>query len=167
MNAMVRSSEVSGYFKKINGATVFYYFMHDIETALIKGINDIYALEEIGQRSMNIVHNDDYTTLNATANEWMPMQCDKSGGNTEGNYKINEGWRKPTKFVPITCFHQNQNNKRKNNDNNKVNNNRCNVLSDNVETEMNNEEDSAQIMTKEEINTMKDNAVKNKKRVTF
>ena len=113
MNEMVRSSEVSGYFKQENGATVFYSFPHDIETALIKGINAIYALAETGQRSTNSVHNDNHTTLNATANEHMTMQCNKSGGSTEVKYKINEGWRKPTKFVPKTCFYKNQNNKGK------------------------------------------------------
>ena len=45
MNAMARSSEVSGYFKQVNGATVFYSFLHDIDTALIKGTNAIYALK--------------------------------------------------------------------------------------------------------------------------
>ena len=49
MNAMIRSSEVIGYFKQINGATMFYSFPHDIETALIKGMNAIYTLAEIGQ----------------------------------------------------------------------------------------------------------------------
>ena len=48
MNVMVRSSEVSGYYKQTNGATVFCSFVHDIETALIKGTNTMYALAEIG-----------------------------------------------------------------------------------------------------------------------
>ena len=79
----------------------------------------------------------------------MPMQCDKHGGNTEGKYKINEGWRKPSKFVPITCFYKNQNNKVKNNNNNNVKNNRHNVFSDDVDIEMDNEEDAPQTMMKE------------------
>ena len=89
MNAMVRSSEASGYFKQANGATVFYSFPHDIETALIKGMNAIYAFAEIGQQSLNSVHDNNYKTVHATANENIRMQSDESRGNTEGEHAIN------------------------------------------------------------------------------
>ena len=68
MNVMVRSSGVSGYFKQRNGATVFYYFLHDIEISLIKGMNVIHALTEIGQRSINSACGNNCTTSNATEN---------------------------------------------------------------------------------------------------
>ena len=51
MNAMARRSRVSGYYKQVNGATVFCSFPHDRETALIKGMDAIHALAELGQRS--------------------------------------------------------------------------------------------------------------------
>ena len=49
MNAIVRNSEVRGYFKQINSANLFYSFPHDIEIALIKGMNTIHSLAELGQ----------------------------------------------------------------------------------------------------------------------
>ena len=61
---MARSSEVSGYLKQINRTTVFYYFPHDVETVLIKGLNAIYALAEIGQRSVSKSHDIDNGKLN-------------------------------------------------------------------------------------------------------
>ena len=87
MNAMIRSSEVSGYYKKINGTTMFYSFPHDTETALIKRMNVIHALPEIVQRSINNACNNNYETLNATGNEHIPTQCNKSGENAEGKQK--------------------------------------------------------------------------------
>ena len=140
---------------KTNGATVFYSFPHDTEIASIKGMNVIHVLAEIGQRSMNSLCNNNYTTLNATANEHSPKQCDKSGENAEVKSKINEEWRKPTKFVPITYFCKQQNKKGKNNNDNNINNNACNISSINAEIELNNEEDAAQMMIKEKINPMK------------
>ena len=113
MNTMVLRSEVSGYFKQTNGETVFYSFLHDIETALIKGINAIYVLAKIGKRSINSACDNTYTTLNVTANECAPTQCEKSGENTEGKPKKNEGWIKTTKCVPMSCFYKKQNNKGK------------------------------------------------------
>ena len=41
MNEMVRSSEVSGYFKQVNGATVYYSFPNDIETAFQRNEYDL------------------------------------------------------------------------------------------------------------------------------
>ena len=72
MNAMVQSSEASGCCKQINGATVFYYFPHDIETALIKVMNEIYELAEIVQRSISNAFNNNNTTLNDTVNDHTP-----------------------------------------------------------------------------------------------
>ena len=72
MNVIVYSSEASGYYKQINGATVLYSFPHDIETALTKGINAIHALSEIGQWSISNACNNNDATLNATANEYIP-----------------------------------------------------------------------------------------------
>ena len=88
------------------------------------------------------------------ANECTPMHCNESGGNAEGKHKMNEVWRKPTKVVTTKRFCKNHNNKRKNNNNVNVNKKRHNALSDDIETEMKNEEDAAQTMMKEEINTM-------------
>ena len=90
MNAMTRRSEVIGYFNKINGTFLFYSFPHDIETALIKGMYEICALTDVGQRSINSACNNNYATLNATANEHTPTQCNKSVENTEGEAKSNE-----------------------------------------------------------------------------
>ena len=113
---------------------------------------------------MNRTHDNNYATLNARDNERMPMQCDKSGRSAEGKHKINKAWRKATKAVPIKHFYKNQNNKRKNNNNTNINNNKHNILSNDAETEMKYEEDAAQIMTKEEINTMKIKKSRTRKR---
>ena len=56
---------------------------------------------------------------------------------------------------------------RENNNNNNVNNNRCNIFSNDAEIEMSNEEDTAQIMKKEEINTMKKECSQEQERVKF
>ena len=129
MNAMARRSEVNGgYFKKMNGATVFYSFPHDIEIALIKGMNAIHALTEIGQWSTKKAYNNYFARLNATAKEFIPIQCNKRGENTEVKAKSNEVWRKPMKCVPTTCFYKQKNNKVRKSNNNNINNNRKNVL---------------------------------------
>ena len=96
MNAMVRSTEVSSYFKQTNVANVFYSFPCGIEIELIKGMNVIHALVEIGHRSLNSTYNNKYTRLNARANDFIPTECNKSSENAEGKLKINEGWNKLT-----------------------------------------------------------------------
>ena len=77
MNVMACSSEVSGYCKKINGATVFYYFPHDEETVLRKGLDVICALDDIGPRSISKSHDSDNTKLNSESHEHVPMKCRK------------------------------------------------------------------------------------------
>ena len=97
MNAMVRSSEVSGYFKQVNSATVFYSFPHDIETALIKGMNVICTLAEIGQLSINNECNNNDATLNAAANECAPAQSRKRGKMQKKKQRgLKSVWNHPT-----------------------------------------------------------------------
>ena len=48
MKVMAHRSEASGYYKQINCTTVFFSFTHNVETVLRKGLNEIYALAEIG-----------------------------------------------------------------------------------------------------------------------
>ena len=55
------------------------------------------------------------------------MKHRKCVEDTDGKLKTNEGWAKPTKHVPITCFFKNNNNSK--NDKN-VNNNRHSVFTD-------------------------------------
>ena len=45
VNAMTCISKVSGYYKKINGATGFCYFPCDAETELRKGMRAIFMLD--------------------------------------------------------------------------------------------------------------------------
>ena len=146
---------------------MFYSFPHDTETALIKGMNAIYALAQIGQRSTNDAGNNNYTVLNATANECMPTQCEKRGENTEGKAKSNEVWRKPTKCVPMACFYKQKHNKDRKNKNNNINNNRHNVLINYIEIESENEVDVVQIITKENAIKWEKHPIKNDKREKF
>ena len=111
-------------------------------------MNAIHTLSEIGQQSMNNVYNNNYNKLNATANDHMLTQCDKRGENTEGKGKSNEVLRTPTKFVPITCFCKQQNNRGTENNNDNANNNRHNFLMNDVETELEIEVDTSQITIK-------------------
>ena len=69
MNAITRSSEVSGYCEQINGTTMFYSFPCDLETALQKVMNATHALAEIGQWSISNLCNSNNATFNATATE--------------------------------------------------------------------------------------------------
>ena len=48
-----------------------------------------------------------------------------------------------------------QNNKGEKNNNQNINNNVCNILTNDTESELNNEDDAVQIMIKEEISKMK------------
>ena len=48
-----------------------------------------------------------------------------------------------------------QNNKGEKNNNQNINNNVCNILTNDAESELNNEDDAVQIMIKEEISKMK------------
>ena len=113
MNVMACSSEVSGCCKQINGTTVFYYFPRDPETLLIKGLNVICALAEIGQWSISKLHDSDNEKLSTEAHENAPMKCRKCVEDTDGGLKTDEGWSKPTKCIPITCFCKNNNNSKK------------------------------------------------------
>ena len=146
---MARSSEVSGYFKQINRTTLFYYFPHDAETVLRKGLNAIYALDEIGQWSISNSHDSDDAKLNATAHEKVPMKCKKRVQNTDGGSNKNEGWVNSEKYIPIKYFCKNNNKSRENNN---LNTNRHNIFTDDAEIDVEQGEDAVKTIMKEKQN---------------
>ena len=91
MNVITHSIEVSGFYKQINCTTVFYSFLYDVETLSRKGMNAIYSLVEIGQRSIRNLCDSDHAKSNATAHEQIPMKYRKRVENTDGESKKNEG----------------------------------------------------------------------------
>ena len=92
-------------------------------------MNAIYTLAEIGKWSIRNSCDSHDTKLNATSHECTPMKCIKRVENTDGRAKKNEGWVRPAKHDPTTCFHKRNNKSRKNNN---VNTNRHNVFTDNA-----------------------------------
>ena len=138
-NVMEHVSEVSIYYKKINGTTVLCSFLHDAETVSRKVLNSICELDEIGQWSISNLCNSDETKLNDTAQECVPMKFRKSVEHVDGESKRNEGWANPENCVPETWFYKNNNKIRKNNN---VNNIRCNIFVDDTEIDAEQEEDT-------------------------
>ena len=90
-----------------------YSFLNDVETVLGKGLNVIFALAQIDQRSLSKLDDSDNAKLNATANECAPMKCRKCVEDACAGLKKNEGWVKPAKYVPTKCFYKNRNKIRK------------------------------------------------------
>ena len=84
MSAMEFSSEASSHCKKINGTTVFYYFLRDAETKLRKGTSAICTLAETGQQSISDSRSANGAALIVSAKECAPMQCGKSAEITDG-----------------------------------------------------------------------------------
>ena len=137
MNVMPYRSEVSGYYKQINGTTVLYSFPHDVETVLRKGFNAIYELADIGQRSISKLCDSDNAKLNAEAHEYVPMKCRNCVEDTDG---IKDKWRldNPIKHVSIIFFTITTTKVKNRN----VNNNRHTVFTDDAEIDANQEEDA-------------------------
>ena len=77
------SSEVSSYYKQINGITVFYSLPRDAEAAFRKGLNALHVMSEIGQHHIRIVRGRNDATLNATAKEYAPKQHEVSNEKIE------------------------------------------------------------------------------------
>ena len=77
------------------------------------------------------------------------MKCKTFVKDTDGGLKKKEGWVKPEKCVPTTCFYKNNNKSRKNNN---VNTNRHNIFTDGAEIDAEQEEDEVIIIIKEKCN---------------
>ena len=92
---------------------MFYSFPHDVETVLRKGLNVICVLADIGQRTIRELHDSDNKKLNVETNEYVPMKRRECVEDVDEKLKTNEGWVKPTKHVPTTCFYKNNINSKK------------------------------------------------------
>ena len=90
------------------GITVFYSVPHGIETALIKGWNEMRAMAEIGQH-INNFHYSNKITLTTSVKENKPKNCEKRYERREVVLKEKEDWIKPTKHVPIVCLYKKYN----------------------------------------------------------
>ena len=75
MSVSTSAGEISGYYKLIKSATLFYSVPRDVETELTRGQNEIHAMSEIGQYFMSDWHDRNNTILSASSKEYEAIEC--------------------------------------------------------------------------------------------
>ena len=114
MNVFNSTNEISGYFIKIGGITMFYASPCDARKSMIVGHNVLCVLADLGQWCENNVcdlNMHESKVLNAASNEYAPKEQNESNESNEAIEKKVEDWIQPTKFMPINYFFKKHKNK--------------------------------------------------------